>query len=81
MPDSPVTPERPRCTWCDRKVPRENHRPNCPRPDERYTAFDLAQARSAARAESPEVGAAGLDNLTLGEDGKFHCGGCDAHDQ
>ena len=40
----PLT-ERPPCSWCTRK---RGHRSNCPRPDERYTAFDLAEARKQA---------------------------------
>jgi DNA-binding MarR family transcriptional regulator len=69
-----ATPERPRCSWCDRKVPRENHRPNCPRPDERYSAFDLAEAareavnayRSGALIESPTE-TPGLPHIKLAD--------------
>lgn len=40
---------------------------------ERIAALDRALAISAAEP--------GLDNLRIGDDGKYHCGGCDAHDQ
>jgi hypothetical protein len=39
---TPLTP--PVCSWCHRP-PTSSHRPNCPRPDEVFTAFDLRKSR------------------------------------
>jgi hypothetical protein len=41
-----------RCPWCGKT---EGHRPNCPRPLERFTARDMAEAVAAEKARLREA--------------------------